>query len=284
MSQPGPLIHHVSDTALWAAIHRAKESERPDAQFRDPFARRLAGERGEQIAAGLAISEADSWSWMARTCLFDNLIAEAVQSGALMVVNLGAGLDTRPYRMEWPDALTWVEIDLPGILDYKAEVLAADQPRCRLERIPLDLADIEARRARFRSLGDRAQNILVLTEGVLTYLTAEDVQKLAEDLAAVPAFRGWILDLASPGLLRMLRQRTQSQFGDGAPPLQVAPDNGPEFFAPYGWRAVDVQSLLQTAARLGRLPAAMQPLALLPEDPVRMGQQPWSGVCRLVRT
>ncbi len=45
-----PAIQHISDTARWAAVYRARESERQNALFRDPFARRLAGERGEQIA------------------------------------------------------------------------------------------------------------------------------------------------------------------------------------------------------------------------------------------
>lgn len=79
MSAQEPLVRHVSDTALWVAIHRANETERPDAQLRNPFARRLAGERGAQIAAAIAISEADSWSWMARTYLFDRFIEDQVR-------------------------------------------------------------------------------------------------------------------------------------------------------------------------------------------------------------
>ena len=42
-----PLIRHISDTARWAALYRARETERSDAIFRDPCARRLAGERGK---------------------------------------------------------------------------------------------------------------------------------------------------------------------------------------------------------------------------------------------
>jgi O-methyltransferase involved in polyketide biosynthesis len=49
MGQGEPAIRNISDTANWAAVYRARESERPDALFRDPFARRLAGELGERI-------------------------------------------------------------------------------------------------------------------------------------------------------------------------------------------------------------------------------------------
>lgn len=54
MSKTGPLVRDVSDTALWVAVYRARETERPDALFRDPYARRLAGARGEQIARAAA--------------------------------------------------------------------------------------------------------------------------------------------------------------------------------------------------------------------------------------
>lgn len=271
MGEAERVVQHVSDTALWAAIHRAKETERADARFQDPFARRLAGQRGEQIAAAIAVSEADSWSWMARTYLFDRFIEEQVREGADTVVNLGAGLDTRPYRTVWPESLTWIEVDLPEILDYKEQILAAEKPTCWLERVRLDLADGAARRSFFQILAGRATNVLVLTEGVIMYLTAEAAGILADDLAAVPVIRHWVLDIASPGLLHMMQEKTRGQFSERATPLQFAPESGPEFFQAHGWRAADVQSLLKTAGRLNRLPEALQPFAQMPEDPARMG-------------
>ena len=58
---PESPIHSISDTARWVAVYRARESERPDAVFRDPFAQRLAGERGQQIAASMPFAEKNSW-------------------------------------------------------------------------------------------------------------------------------------------------------------------------------------------------------------------------------
>jgi Leucine carboxyl methyltransferase len=63
-----------------------------------------------------------------------------------MVVNLAAGLDTRPYRMDLPSSRLWVEVDLPDLLDYKEEVLKSESPRCRLERVRLDLSNCDASR------------------------------------------------------------------------------------------------------------------------------------------
>src|SRR5437868_4386245 len=119
MSQAEPLIRDISDTARWAAIYRARETERSDAVYRDPFARKLAGTRGDEIAASMPFSDKATWSWVTRTYLFDQFINEQVCDGVDMVVNLAAGLDTRPYRLALPAALQWIEIDLPDLLTYK---------------------------------------------------------------------------------------------------------------------------------------------------------------------
>jgi len=69
-----PLIRDISDTARWMAAYRARESERPDAVFTDPFARGLAGERGEQIANAIPFGDESAWAFTARTFAFDQLI------------------------------------------------------------------------------------------------------------------------------------------------------------------------------------------------------------------
>src|SRR5271167_2711888 len=155
-------IRHVSDTALWVAVYRAQESERADAVFHDPYARKLAGDRGMQIAAAMPFAQRHSWCYVARTWLVDQIIEREVQQGTDMVINLAAGLDSRPYRMQLPASLRWVEVDLPDILSYKQEVLAAERPVCTVERVPLDLRDIAARRALFQRLGEEAKRVLVV--------------------------------------------------------------------------------------------------------------------------
>ncbi len=275
-----PLIRNVSDTARWVAVYRARETERPDAHFRDPFARRLAGERGEQIAKSMPLGRDSDWSMITRTCLGDDLINEQVQQGTDMVINLAAGLDARPYRMQLPASLIWVEVDLPEILSYKEEILRDEKPVCSLERIRLDLSNAPARRDFFAQLGGRCTKALIITEGLLIYLTPDDVAGLAKDLAAPPSFQSWILDIASPGLLRMLAKKMAKQLHHAAP-FKFAPPEGPNFFIPYGWKPVDVRSLLKNAARLKRLSFFMGLFALLPETEKSRRDRPWSGVCLL---
>jgi methyltransferase (TIGR00027 family) len=283
MSTTDPLIRTISDTALWAAVYRARETDRPDALFRDPLARRLAGERGAQIAAAIPAKQQNDWAWVMRTYLFDRFITEQVRQGVDAVLNLAAGLDARPYRMALPPSLRWVEVDLPDLLAYKDNVLAGEKPVCQLERVRLDLADVAARRELFGRVGREARKVLVLSEGLLIYLSEEEVAALAADLAAPPSFRLWAVDIASPGLLRLLQKTIGTHTSQGSAPLKFGPKEGPGFFARSGWKPVEVHGLLKTAAPLGRLSFWMRLLALFPESKGEQGSRPWGGACLLAK-
>ena len=280
--EPVVTLRNISDTALWAAVYRAEESVRPDALFRDPFAARLAGDRGRAIREMLPRRSRRSWPWVARTYLFDQFVIDAVNQGADTVINLAAGLDARPYRMSLPATLNWIEVDLPDLVTYKEEVLKGEQPRCTLERIRLDLADRSARQSLFAALGARSKHALILTEGLLIYLSPEHVGEFAEDVAAPSSFTGWVIDLVSPGLLTMLRREIGGALDAAGAPLKFGPEEGPDFFLPHRWQPAEVRSVLKTAAKIRRLPWGLRLFAFLPEPP-RPGKRPWSAVVRFTR-
>src|SRR5260370_34479140 len=103
-----------------------------------------------------------------------------------MVINLAAGLDTRPYRMRLPSSLQWIEVDLPELIAYKEEILRNEKPVCKLQRVRLDLSDANARRALFVDLARRAKRPMAVSEGLITYLTATQTSRPGQDLAAQP--------------------------------------------------------------------------------------------------
>jgi methyltransferase (TIGR00027 family) len=281
MSDGPTLVRDVSDTARWVAYFRALETRRPDALFRDPFAERLAGERGFQIANTLPDGNKREWAWAARTYLFDQFLLREVADGADVVLNLAAGLDARPYRMDLPSRLSWVEVDLSAIISYKEEVLSTEKPKCKLLRIALDLADRNARRELFAKVNDLGQSVVVMTEGLLIYLASEEVASLARELAASPRFQSWLIDLASPGQLTLMQRITGRQLQEAGAAFQFGPPEGQNFFVPFGWKPHDVQGMLKTAAKFNRPPAEL--LSLLPEPVGLPGKYPWSGVCLLKR-
>lgn len=280
MSDP---VSHVSDTARWVAVYRALESERPDALFRDPLADRLAGPRGKAIAAATPRAAATGWSMVTRTKLIDDLLADALAQGCDRVLNLAAGLDTRPYRLALPRALTWIEADLPEILEEKARLLAAETPTCTLVREGVDLADAAARRALLDRALAGAAKALVITEGLVVYLEEAQVAALGRDFAARPAIRWWMLDVLSPAIVRTIRDG----MGGRHPArnlIKWGPANGVAFFEALGWRAHDVRPILRWATRFRRAPWYLYPFMIFPDpDPRRLGDNRWSAVVRLDR-
>jgi len=192
-------IEHVSDTALLVAASRARESERTDGLIRDPFAARLAGERGVAL-----LNNARTPAWIElgmglRTHLLDGLLATALADGVDSVLCLGAGLDARPWRLNLPAELRWMEVDFEAMLGYKYGILADVTPRCKLERRSVDLNQADDRRSVIAEAAAGASKPLLITEGLLMYLPGETVHGLAAD-ARDAGFRYWLLDSESPAM------------------------------------------------------------------------------------
>jgi methyltransferase (TIGR00027 family) len=248
------LIKDVSDTAFWIAHYRAEETARKDALFRDPFAARLAGEHGARIAATMPRSEMIAWTVVLRTRIIDDYILNAVKSGVDTILCLGAGLDARPYRMELPATLRWIEADYPKIIEYKEQQLATETPRCALERVKIDLADRAARREFLANVDAQTKKCLVLTEGVIPYLTEEDVASLADDLHAMQHTQFWITEYFS-SLMRKMRRRWRTGMMRNAP-FRFEPQDWFEFFRQHGWQRKEIHYFGDEGRRYRRWPSS----------------------------
>lgn len=252
MSETDPLTH-ISDTARWVAVYRAMESERPDALFHDPYARTLAGAQGEAIVNSMPKGRQWAWPMIVRTAVMDEIIVRTVhRDGADVVLNLAAGLDARPFRLDLPPTLRWVDADLPGILDHKRGVLDAARPHCRLEYAPTDLTDADARAALLERVGQEGRRVLIVAEGLLIYLEESVVASLARGLHAQPTFRWWLIDLASPRLLKLMGRTWGKRAARGNAPFRFAPAENTAFFEPHGWREIEYRPAFDEAFRLGR--------------------------------
>ncbi|MEU1115941.1 MULTISPECIES: class I SAM-dependent methyltransferase [unclassified Streptomyces] len=170
-------------TALLVAAARAIETHRPDALARDVYAEHFvlaapasAGwpVRMQQVADGDANP---LWGRFARyfglrTRVLDDFLLRAVHTeGIRQVVLLGAGLDSRAFRLDWPSECVIFEIDREGVLKFKQEVLdgLSAAPRAARVPVPVDLrADWVAALA---DAGfDPAAPSAWLAEGLLFYL------------------------------------------------------------------------------------------------------------------
>jgi methyltransferase (TIGR00027 family) len=282
----GQQLQSVSDTAFWMAYYRALESARPDALMHDPYARHLAGERGEHLVQRLTKGRGMTWPIL-RTVCFDELILHWVTLGVDTVLNLAAGLDARPYRMRLPAALHWIEVDLPEVIAYKEEKLAGLAPVCRLQRIPAHLSQLDLRQALFAQVNAASARVLVLTEGLLTYLRAEEVTSLAIDLYSQSRFAYWVTDLAAPFIVERMKKHLGKDLRAANADMYFAPAEGPAFFRPLGWKLLEFRDFLDEGRRLNReIPMARLGRVIEPIFPwyIRRMRKLWrSGVALMGR-
>jgi methyltransferase (TIGR00027 family) len=196
-------ITHVSDTALMVAACRALESESPDGLVQDPFAARLAGERGMAILRGVPRQEMMRFGIGVRSHFVDELVLETLASQPIAaVLSVGCGLDTRPWRLELPPDLRWIEVDFADMLDYKDALMAGEKPRCRRERLTADVNDAAQRSALYAAAGPAPA--LMITEGLLMYLPAATVEALAAESWRESGIAHWMSDIMTTAFAKVI--------------------------------------------------------------------------------
>lgn len=146
--------------------------------------------------------------------------------GSDTIINVGAGLDTRPYRMELPSSLRWVEVDHPHVIERKAALLRDETPRCAIEHWGLDLTDGGGRKELFGQIGAASSKAMALTEGVIGYLTVDQVASIADDLHTMPSCELWVTEYFSRRQLR----RYQARQPMPAVPVRFHPTDWEGFF------------------------------------------------------
>lgn len=246
-------IIDVPATAKWMAACRAIESNSLAPLFRDEFAGALAGDQGVRIVSCLPGGRANVGLFSVRTKIFDDLVSDLAFSGKIdAVLNLGAGLDARPFRLQLPTDFQWVDADFPELVQYKAQILDRHLASCRFEQVALDLNNSVELDLLFHRLNQNAKKVLVLTEGVLAYLSQEKIDALNRSILAQPNFRFWLQDYYSPEVAQMVKRRWGRQLQSA--PFLFVPQDWIGFFKNRCWRVEKVFYTADEAHRLGREP------------------------------
>ena len=185
---------------------RAMETQRLDGLASDPFAERLAGPRGMEIARGFPPQSLAmrTFGIAVRTLFLDEFIARCVKECRVAtVLNLGCGLDSRPWRLPLPSDLKWIEVDFQDMLDYKARAMEGEDPKCRLLQIEADVSDEAQRRRVFDAVGSDAA--LMISEGLLMYLPSGAVEAIAAESHRTAGIRHWVMDLTTAAFAKGIR-------------------------------------------------------------------------------
>ncbi|MFJ9693246.1 class I SAM-dependent methyltransferase [Kitasatospora sp. NPDC101183] len=268
MSTP---LDAVERTALLTAALRAAETRRADRLYEDPHAAGLAGEIGPDLLAEVRLAtfppgrertlpSTPDYNAI-RTRFFDDLLQEAAADpGTTQIVLAPAGMDSRAYRLDWPERVRWFEVDRPAVLAYKAERLGAARPRADHRRVAVDLTapDWEAR---LEAAGyDPAVPSTWLLEGLLYYVPEADAHRVLERVAAVSAPGSRIAaDLVNAAALTLPHMRgLLDVFAGWGCPWLFGTDEPEELFARYGF---DVRAAQpgEPGADFGRWPDPVPP-------------------------
>lgn len=232
-------VDGVEATARWTAAARAYERTRPAPLLDDPWAEDLAGDAG---MAWLAQKGPEATLPMViRARFFDDWLTGLAATGAVrQAVLLGAGLDTRAWRLPWPDGFTVFELDRETVLNEKAAVLdeAGAAPRCRRFPVVADLAEGWAPALLGAGLNPIAPAVW-LAEGLLFYLPDDSVREILRAITHLSAAGSRLgFDIPNRAVLSSpwTKPWIEMQAAAGAPWLATMDDPAAELGA-MGWRA-----------------------------------------------
>ncbi|MGB7443644.1 MAG: SAM-dependent methyltransferase [Coleofasciculaceae cyanobacterium] len=167
----------VSRSSLMTAAVRAIETQRPDALFKDPLAVKLAGDNliAEITPNAQEYEDNGTPIIIVRTRFFDDFLMKEAAS-IRQVVILGAGMDTRAFRLPWQSDIHLYELDRPEVLQYKASVLGNRQTQCHRHSIEVDI-----REPWVDKLLDAGYQVEIpsvwLMEGFVYYLSENEVHR-----------------------------------------------------------------------------------------------------------
>jgi methyltransferase (TIGR00027 family) len=226
-------------TARWTAAVRAREHARPDPLFRDPWAEALAGAEGrawlEARAEGMVVPI------ILRIRYFDDFLLHVTrEEGVRQVIILAAGLDTRGYRLDWPEGTRLFELDRSSVLEHKERVLTDSRaaPTCDRRPVVADLT-LAWREALLAAGFDPSRPSGWLLEGFLFYLSDEDTTRILDEVSGLAAPQSRLgFDIINREVLTFpfTRAWVEMQASSGAPWIGTM-DDPVGFLAARGWQA-----------------------------------------------
>ena len=186
----------VGSTALFVAAARALEARKTDPLAVDPYAEVFCRAAGGMWAGLLDGSIADHplrsdefgthfvTFQAARTRYFDNYFRAVADAGVRQIVLLAAGLDSRAYRLDWPDGTTVFELDQPRVLEFKRQTLHHRPPRAQRREVAVDLRDDWPGALRANGFRDDEPSAWI-AEGLLIYLPGAAQEQLFTGIDAM---------------------------------------------------------------------------------------------------
>ena len=265
------IVSSVGYTALLVAGWRALHAVSPQPLVRDEYAKVFIAASRDPYLAGVLANPGTSEDETAfprlygvQTRFFDDFFASAGNAGIRQAVIVAAGLDSRAYRLEWPDSTMVFEIDLPRVLEFKAHVLGEQgaTPKARRTEVAADLRTDWSRRLEEAGFDTETPSAWSV-EGLLPYLTDEAQNALFTRISGLSApdsriaigALGSRLDREQLGALEMEHPgvNTSGVVDFSALTYELKTDPA-EWLAAHGWAVEPVRNTLDLQAGYGMTP------------------------------
>ncbi|GAA3060207.1 SAM-dependent methyltransferase [Pseudonocardia yunnanensis] len=253
----------VAASAHWIAAARARESRREDALFIDVFAADLAGDLGFTMMARSEDATGQENSYIpVRVRWFDDAVLAATSGRIDQVVLLGAGLDTRPFRLDVPHRVRWFEVDRAEVLARKQQILGETPSRCDRRVVTADLRDEWI--APLKAAGfEPSLPTAWIAEGLFFYLGEAGVHSLLGQVAGLSAAGSRLLAdiMGAAGLNGPAMQPYRDHCASHGLPPPFGSDDPVGMLEAAGWHPETIAVPGAPGANYGRLPP-------VPEGPI----------------
>lgn len=254
------MLNPVAKTAFYCAGVRMLDAESPRPVLRDDFARRVMGPEGLAVFEPFRRFRHANGANIARHKIIDDALKERFKGRPQRrTIVIGAGLDTRPFRMKTGE---WVELDDPSILLWKERFLPRGECPVPLERIPLDASgrDLAARLLPFAT----TERVTIVIEGVTMYLDEARIAAMARILVKLFPDHSLICDLMTRKFIGRYGRRFRGVLEDMGARIGWAVDDPRKVFETSGYDWIGAASISMRAAELGTIPMKPWLASLLP--------------------
>ena len=237
----------VSKTAFYCCGVRMQDAESARPVIGDNYAKRLMSEEGLQYWEEFKEFKMPNASNIARAHVIDNYLRQLLSARPdSTVILIGAGLDSRAYRLTGG---SWVEIDEPGVIEYKNEKLPVSECENPLVRIPIDFET--------QKLTDKLSNyrnrsgVIIIIEGVLMYLTMAEREALVSILTSLFAVHVVLCDLMTKKFFEKLGQPLHKKIKAHGASFTDMMNDPADLFLRHGYRQLAKIPTIKTSIQLG---------------------------------
>lgn len=244
----------ISKTAFYCCGVRMQDAELSKPVCGDVYAKAFMNEDGLKILDAFKDETRPNASNVARHRVIDDLLRqELLANPGLTVVIIGAGFDSRAFRLKGG---SWVELDEPQVIEYKNERLRAANCENELQRIPIDFAT-DSLEEKIGPFANRSP-VVVVIEGVFMYLEQEVIDELLQTLRRVFPSHKLICDLMTRQFFENYGRTIHEKLTGMGATFKFTVDNPGEIFLKNGYQHLEQISIIEKsvlfkASSVGRI-------------------------------